>query len=78
MRKVGAIILKRKDQHLGCGKKMEKKEKFDLKKIIKMVQYPTKKETVELAMLVLVTMLGVSGVIFGIDSLILKIYSAVI
>ena len=57
---------------------MEKKEKFDLKKIIKIVQYPTKKETVELAMLVLVTMLGVSGVIFGIDSVILKIYSAVI
>lgn len=46
-----------------------------MKKIMKMVQYPTKKEVLKLTMIVIVSMILISGIIFGIDTGILILWS---
>jgi preprotein translocase SecE subunit len=49
-----------------------------MKKIMKMVQYPTKKEVLKLTMIVIVSMILISGIIFGIDTGILKVYQSIL
>lgn len=46
-----------------------------MKKIMKMVQYPTKKEVMKLTLIVIVSMILISGIIFGIDTGILILWS---